>query len=291
MWEFRTWDGLSLVTDVTAALTRMVDFVCVVTGINRLMMPPERGPGRSLVELIPEGLGSHERVVFEASAYFSSPHVYLGAEVEYPEVVIRVVAEKLRGELTLLFGHPPLYEEPLDELVDDDETEFSPPPRLALTFHKYSDFERLVAEAGRLECQLPYLAYCRPTYETAGGLVGRAEKRCIVKAIRALDGVTPGTDDWWSVSKPGTRVYYRHASAFRFALYEALLWCRGKRQDLGHVTASDAAHYLKHFEQMVGGEHAVYHKLRDLGLPPWKRLKAELVELIDCSHVSPEILG
>lgn len=286
VWEFRTWDRLSLVTDVTAALARMVDFVCAVTGVNRLMTPPGRGPGRPLVELIPEGLGPHERVVFEASAYFASPHVYPGAEVDYPEVVIRVVAEKLHGELTLLFGHPPLYEEPLDELVDDDEAEFSPPPRLALTFHKLSELERRVAEAERLECQLPYLAYCRPTYETAGGLVGRAEKRCLVKAITALDGVTPGTDDWWSLSNRGPRVYYKHASAFRFALFEALLWWDERGTSPPRVTASQAAHYLKLFEQMVGDEHTIYHKLKELGLPPWRELKAALTELIDCSRSS-----
>lgn len=284
VWQFKTNRGIDLTVDVTSTIQRMVDFICTVTGIKRLMTPPSYTEDIPLRDLIPEGLSVDERAVFEATSYLATPHIYIEAGLEYPKVVIECVIEKFHTELTLFFGHPSIYEEQFYGNIEDDELYFSPPPRFDLTFAKYPALKKWVETTRRQECQIPYLAYCQPSFETAGGLLGRAERCCLVKVLEALDGITPGTGDWWSVLKQGPRVYYRHASALRFALYEALLWLNDKGASLEEVTALDTAHYLKYFEQRVGAEHALYNKLRACGLPRWKELKAELIELIICNE-------
>lgn len=286
VWTFRTNRGIDLTVDVTSTIKRMVDFVCTVTCIQRLMIPPSRTEDTPLRDLIPDGLSPDERAVFEATSYLATPYIYIEADQSYPKVVVDRVVEKFHTELTMFFGYPALYEETFYGNIDieGDELIFAPPPRFDITFAKYPNIKKWVESTERLECQLPYLAYCRPVFETSGGLLGRAEKCCLVKVIESLDGITPSIVNWWSVLGHGPKVYYRWASALRFALYEALLWLSDKRPSLEEVTASDAATYLKYFEQMIGSEHALYNRLKASGLPRWKELKAELIDLIQCNE-------
>jgi hypothetical protein len=284
VWQFKTSRGIELTVDVTSTIERMVDFVCTVTSVKRLMIPPMRTEDVPLRELIPEGLSPDERAVFEATSYLVTPHIYLSDPPEFPKVIIDRVVKKFHTELTLFFGHPALYEEPMYEVIEEDELNFTPPHRFEITFAKYSNIKKWTDHLERLECQIPYLAYCQPTFETSGGLLGRAEKCCLMKAIESLDGITPSISNWWSVLiKQGPKAYYRRASALRFALYEALLWLSDKRPSLEEVSASDITHYLKYFEEMVASEHALYNRLRSSGLPRWKPLKAELIKLIRCN--------
>ena len=286
VWEFKTRDGLITPYDVTPALARMVDFVCVITGVSRLMIPPTYKPDTPLKDLLPEGLTPDERAIFEATCYFGSPHIFIDEDVKFPQVIINCVTEKLHRELTLFFGHPSLYQDPLYESIEDDDEEFYHPRIVDTALVKYPKIIKQIEDFERQEFQMPGLSRLEPTYETAGGLLGNAEKRCLAKAIKALDGITPGTNDWWSLPKQGPLAFYNSASGFRFVLYEALLWWSTKNRPFREVTAADSAHYLKHFERMVSSEHVIYNKLREFNLPRWSSLKSYLIELIECNQLS-----
>jgi hypothetical protein len=192
---------------------------------------------------------------------------------EYPSVVIDCVTTKLLVEFSKYFVNPSAYGIDEDDPEDTDEF-FRPPLLLPYTLAEYYEYQ------SQHSFRVPPLTYCEPFFKSSGGSLGIAEKRCLRRTILALDGITPGIDTWW-VLKRGPKDYYKSASYYRFAIYEALLWWKSqKRKPLHKVTLSNIMDYLDAFEFPINDEHIVHNKLQKYGLPAWKARKEDLIRLI-----------
>ena len=315
-WEFATQSGLILRIDPADTISRITDFVCVITGIKEVITPPDYPPSIPIDKASLEKMSDEEREVLLASfedvnflpaqfdlgsimkgksdeerreilasiekmeynptedTYFLKPYPRYGTlNNEYPSVVIDCVTAKLLVELSKYFANPSAYDVDEDDPEDTDEV-FRPPILLPYTLADYYEYQNQHA------FRIPPLTYCEPFFRTSGGSLGIAEKRCLRRTLIALDGITPGIDNWWA-SKKGPKDYYKSASYYRFAIYEALLWWKiQRRKPIQKVTLSNVIDYLNAFEFPITDERIVYNKLQKYGLPAWKVVKEDLIRLI-----------
>lgn len=315
-WEFTTQSGLFLRIDPADTISRMSDFVCVITGIKEVITPPDYPPSIPIDRASLEKMSDEEREVLQASfedvnilpaqfdldsilkgrsdeerreilasiekmeynptedTYFLKPYPRYGTlNNEYPSVVIDCVTAKLLVELSKYFANTSAYAVDEDDPEDTDDF-FRPPLLLPYTLAAYYEYQ------DQHSFRVPPLTYFEPFFRTSGGSLGIAEKRCLRRAIIALDGITPGIDNWW-ILKRGPKDYYKSASYYRFAIYEALLWWKTQKQkSLQKVTLPNVMDYLDAFEFSITEERVVRNKLRKYGLPLWADLKEDLIRLI-----------